>query len=134
MGVMLVLEQPRHLRSRRRGHHTRSRDEQACLDAFAAFLRYDASGGGRCLSRLGAAVLVGKLRPAARALASAVDVVLGEGGAPCSDVLLDFTVSPACLLGQCRSGERGCQSTLCEHDCHVAERAGPGSSGSARRG
>jgi hypothetical protein len=117
------MNQPRHLTRRRRGHHTRSRDEQVCLDAFAAFLRFDAPGAGRSLSRLGVGVLAGKVRPAARALASAVDAVLGDDGASGRDVLFDFTVSPACLLGQCRSGERGCQSALCEHDCHVGERA-----------
>lgn len=135
MGVMLVLDRPRQSRGRHRGHHTRNPDEQACLDAFAAFLRYDASGGGRCLSKLGAAVLAGKLRPAARALASAVDEALGTDTAASRDVLVDFTVSPACLLGQCRSGERGCKSSQCEHDCHVTGRAaGLGSRGPAGRG
>jgi hypothetical protein len=47
------------------------------MDAFAAFLRYDAPGAGRRLSRLGTPVLAGRLLPAAaRALAEAIDVVL----------------------------------------------------------
>jgi hypothetical protein len=119
MGVMLVLDGSRPARPRRRGSHTRTPEEQACLDAFAAFLRYDASAAGRCLSRLGPAVLAGKLRPAARALAEAVDLVLGEDAQWPRDVHLDFTVSPSCLLGHCRSGAGSCTSALCEHDCHV---------------
>jgi hypothetical protein len=123
MGVMLVLDGPRQPRSRRRGHHTRSPEEQACLDAFAAFLRYDSAAAERCLSRLGPTVLAGKLRPAARALAEAVDLVMGSEARAKREVELDFTVSPACLLGHCRSNGAGCESALCEHDCHVAGRA-----------
>jgi hypothetical protein len=119
MGVMLVLDGSRPARPRRRGNHTRSPEEQACLDAFAAFLRYDAAAAGRCLSRLGPAVLAGKLRPAARALAEAVDLVLGQDAEWPRDVHLDFTVSPACLVGHCRTGTGDCTSALCEHDCHV---------------
>jgi hypothetical protein len=155
MGVMLALDQ-RQARARRRAQHRRTPEEQACLDAFAAFLRYDAPGAGRCLSRLATTVLAGKLLPAARALADAVDIVLSEetllassgyapsdalsadrervatsglaaGMAPANrNVALNFTVSPACLLGMCRSGESGCSSPLCEHDCHCRQPAAAG--------
>jgi len=152
MGVMLALDQ-RQARARRRAQHRRTPEEQACLDAFAAFLRYDAPGAGRCLSRLATPVLAGKLLPAAKALADAVDIVLSAqtlsaGGAdeagdalavghesavtsgPAAGiawadriVTLNFTVSPACLLGMCRSGGTDCSSPLCEHDCHCHQRA-----------
>jgi hypothetical protein len=143
MGVMLALDKPR-ARLRRRGQHTRTPEEQVCLDAFAAFLRYDAPSAGRSLSRLANGVLASRLLPAARALADAVDLVLAEqplaapvaastalssaaagtasgtalGGAPAGPrvVALDFTVSPACLLGVCSGG--ACHSPLCEHACH----------------
>jgi hypothetical protein len=140
MGVMLALDKPR-ARLRRRGQHSRTPDEQACLDAFAAFLRYDAPSAGRSLSRLAATVLESRLLPAARALADAVDLVLAEqtlaapvtydtavgtiardspvgrtGPPGARTVALNFTVSPACLLGACRDG--GCRSPLCEHACH----------------
>jgi hypothetical protein len=140
MGVMLALDKPR-ARLRRRGQHSRTPDEQACLDAFAAFLRYDAPSAGRSLSRLATTVLASRLLPAALALADAVDLVLAEQtlaapvaydaavGACARDspvrgtgpprartVALNFTVSPACLLGACRDG--GCRSPLCEHACH----------------
>jgi hypothetical protein len=148
---MLALDKPR-ARLRRRGQHTRTPEEQACLDAFAAFLRYDAPSAGRSLSRLATTVLASRLLPAARALADAVDLVLADQslappagydaagydaaahdaaayGDPVPDstargsgpllartVALNFTVSPACLLGGCHGG--GCRSPLCEHDCH----------------
>jgi hypothetical protein len=161
MGVMLALDKPR-ARLRRRGQHSRTPEEQACLDAFAAFLRYDAPSAGRSLSRLATTVLASRLLPAARALADAVDEVLAEqplaaplaydaagygavaDGAPARDspardspardspardspargtgppdprtVALNFTVSPACLLGVCGDGR--CRSPLCEHACH----------------
>ena len=78
MGVMLVLDAPRPARPRRRGHHTRTPEDQACLDALAACLRYDPSGAGRSLSRLGPAVLAERLRPAVQALAQAVDSALED--------------------------------------------------------
>lgn len=142
MGVMLALDKPR-ARLRRRGQHTRTPEEQACLDAFAAFLRYDAPSAGRSLSRLATTVLASRLLPAARALADAVDLVLAEqpqaaplaaplgydaaaygstaggggtGPPGARTVALNFTVSPACLLGVCHGG--GCRSPLCEHACH----------------
>ena len=135
MGVMLTLDGPRQARGRRRGQHTRSPEEQACVDAFAAFL-HDPPGAGRTLSRLGATVLAGRLLPAARALADAVDLVLADqpaGAPPASSapagpartgpgatVAVNFTVSPSCLLGLCRDGTGDCQSPACEHDCHSA--------------
>lgn len=95
------------------------------MDAFAAFLRYDAPGAGRCLSRLATTVLAGKLLPAAKALADAVDIVLAEEPPPDQDVAVNFTVSPACLVGQCRTGgSSACNSELCEHDCHCGRPAG----------
>jgi hypothetical protein len=134
MGVMLTLDGPRQARARRRAQHKRSRGEQACVDAFAAFLRYDAPGAGRCLSRLGATVLARKLRPAAKALADAVDIVLADGAlppgarfGPARTVTLNFTVSPACLVGLCRiEGSGSCHSVLCEHDCHCCQRSAAG--------
>jgi hypothetical protein len=134
MGVMLTLDGPRLARGRRRGQHTRSAEEQACVDAFAAFL-HDPPGAGRTLSRLGAAVLADRLLPAARALADAVDLVLADQPAgprpagparPCAGavVAVNFTVSPACLLGLCRDGAGGCDSPECEHDCHSAGQTG----------
>jgi hypothetical protein len=139
MGVMLALDKPR-ARLRRRGQHARTPEEQVCLDAFAAFLRYDAPSAGRSLSRLATGVLASRLLPAARALADAVDLVLAEqplaaplaastalsstalgaaaGDAPAGPgvVAVNFTVSPACLLGVCSGG--ACHSPLCEHACH----------------
>jgi hypothetical protein len=139
MGVMLALDGQGQTRSRRRGQHKRSTEEQACVDAFAAFLRYDAPGAGRCLSKVGATMLAGRLLPAARALAEAIDMVLteelraaaaGAGAWPQSParaagqiaaertIRVDFTVSPACLLGVCRTDGHACSSRQCEHDCH----------------
>jgi hypothetical protein len=139
MGVMLTLDGTGQARPRRRGQHKRSAEEQACVDAFAAFLRYDAPGAGRCLSKVGAAVLAGRLLPAARALAEAIDDVLadelraaatGAGAWPVPSaraagqiaaertIRVDFTVSPACLLGVCRTDGTACSSRQCEHDCH----------------
>lgn len=120
MGVMLSLDGPRQGRGRK-GQHSRTPDEQACIDAFAAFLNYDASRAGRCLSRVGRRVLAAKLRPAARALADAADLLLADGPKPGKTIQLNFTVSPQCLLGQCRGvgGSAECRSRWCEHDCHV---------------
>lgn len=148
MGVMLTLDGPRQARGRRRGQHTRSAEEQACVDAFAAFL-HDPPGAGRALSRLGTTVLADRLLPAARALADAVDLVLadapgvgqpgpGSGGKtsparPGATVAVNFTVSPACLLGLCRDGTGGCDSPACEHDCHAAGHAAGQTGHGARR-
>jgi hypothetical protein len=131
MGVMLTLDGPRQARGRRRGQHTRSPEEQACVDAFAAFL-HDPPGAGRALSRLGATVLADRLLPAARALADAVDLVLADqpagapraASSPPATVAVNFTVSPSCLLGLCRDGTGDCESPACEHDCHSAGQTG----------
>ncbi|MDQ2876872.1 MAG: hypothetical protein M3Y33_19540, partial [Actinomycetota bacterium] len=40
----------------------------------------------------------------------------GTGPPGAQTVALNFTVSPACLLGVCGGG--GCRSPLCEHACH----------------
>ncbi|HEU5417100.1 MAG TPA: hypothetical protein VFV41_05380 [Streptosporangiaceae bacterium] len=134
--MMLALDGQGQARPRRRGQHKRSAEEQACVDAFAAFLRCDAPGAGRCLSRVGTTVLAGRLLPAARALADAIGIVLadelraaavGAGAWPAPaagpieaerTIRVDFTVSPACLLGVCRTDSGACSSRMCEHDCH----------------
>lgn len=120
MGVMLSLDRPRQSRSRRQGQHARTADDQACVDALAAFLRYDASGADRCLSRLAKTVLASRLLPAAVALAEAVGTVLTEDSPSGGRVTIDFTASSACLSGQCRdqADGPGCESSACEHDCH----------------
>lgn len=121
MGVSLSLEGTRQARGRSRGgQHSRTAEEQACLDALAAFLRSDVTGAGRCLSKLSRASLASRLVPAARALARAADLVLASDAAAIGDVELDFVLSPACLLGVC-SGSPGiapCASPACQHACH----------------
>jgi hypothetical protein len=89
------------------------------VDAFAAMLRYDASGAGRCLSRLARSVLAGRLLPAAVALTEAADTALARRQRA-RGIDLTFTVSVPCLLGQCRLGgdSPSCESSVCEHDCH----------------
>jgi len=52
MGVMLTLDGPRQVRGRRRAQHKRTPEEQACMDAFAAFLRYDAPGDPSLAARI----------------------------------------------------------------------------------
>lgn len=130
MGVMLSLDEPgqsdkaRQPWSRKHGQHARSSDDQACLDALAAFLRDDAPGAGRCLSRVAGNVLAGRLLPAAVALAEAADTVLTGESPDCRVVAMNFTVSPACLTGRCRTDPDGpgCDSASCEHDCHIEAR------------
>jgi hypothetical protein len=146
MGVMLASDKPKG-RLRRRGQHTRTPEEQACLDAFAAFLRYDAPSAGRSLSRLATTVLASRLLPAARALADAVDVVLAEQplaaplahdaavydaaarAAPARDSPARRTGPPGArtvalnftVSPTCLLGacrDGGCRSPLCEHACH----------------
>jgi len=121
MGVSLSLEGTRQARGRSRGgQHTRTAEEQACLDALAAFLRSDATGAGRCLSKLSRASLASRLLPAARALARAADLVLASDAAAIRSEELDFVLSPACLLGMCTgsAGVAPCSSPACQHDCH----------------
>jgi hypothetical protein len=134
MGVSLSLEGTLQARSRKRGgQHTRTAEDQICLDAFAAFLRSDALDAGRSLGKVSRASLVGRLLPAARALVRAADLVLAYDPdlIDCAD--LDVVLSPACLLGQCeRSADSGaCQSPSCQHDSHslaAADAAGAASS------
>jgi hypothetical protein len=129
MGVMLSLEGawPAGGR-RRRGQHSRTTEDQACLEALAAFLRSDATSAGRSLSRVSKASLAARLLPAARALAQAADLVLAERPAGGRAVEIDYTLSPACLLGMCtgsRAGNRPtspCTSITCQHSCHVGRR------------
>jgi hypothetical protein len=128
MGVSLSLEGPRQARVRRRGgQHTRTAEEQACLDAFAAFLNADALSAGRSLSRVSKSSLASRLLPAARALARAADLVLASEPAAISTASSDFVLSPACLLGLCEgSASIGrCQSLTCQHDCHLDQPASP---------
>lgn len=128
MGVSLSLEGPRQARVRRRGgQHTRSAEEQACLDAFAAFLNADALSAGRSLSRVSKSSLASRLLPAARALARAADLVLASEPAAISTASSDFVLSPACLLGLCEGSASisPCQSLTCQHDCHLDLAASP---------
>ena len=124
---MLSLDRPGAARSRRQGQHVRNSDDQACMDAFAAMLRYDATGAGRYLSRLAKTVLAGRLLPAAVALAEAVDTALTHKERA-SQAKSTFTVSAPCLLGQCRfpGDGPGCESAACEHECHHRERSSAG--------
>jgi len=122
MGVSLSLDGPRQGRGARRGgQHTRTADEQASLDAFAAFLRSDAQGAGRYLSRVSREDLASRLLPAARALARAAELVLASDASAFQTVELDFVLSPACLLGLCggAAGVNPCSSPSCQHFCHA---------------
>ena len=122
MGVSLSLEGTRQAVSRRRsGQHTRTAEEQACLDALAAFLRSDALGAGRCLSKVSRASIAARLLPAARALVRAADLVLASDPSAIRSVELDFVLSPACLLGLCHgsAGTSSCLSPACQHECHL---------------
>ena len=86
-------------------------------DALAAFLRSDAASAGRCLSRVSAEGLAGRLLPAARALAQAAGLVLAAQG---GSVEVDYALSAPCLLGQCAdaAAENPCPSVTCQHSCH----------------
>jgi hypothetical protein len=125
MGVMLSLEGSRRIRRRRRGQHSRTTDDQACLDALAAFLRSDAAGAGRSLGRVPRETLAVRLLPAARALAEAADLVLSERSTAGHQVEFDYALSPTCLLGM-RTGSatanpcttNPCASPTCQHSCH----------------
>jgi|SRR5271165_6476593 len=123
MGVSLSLEGTRQARSRRRGgHHSRTMEEQACLDALAALLRSDVVGASRCLSKVSRLGLASRLVPAAQALARAADLELaGDASASCP-AESDFVISPGCLLGLCDgvAGPSVCRSAACQHSCHTA--------------
>jgi hypothetical protein len=126
MGVMLSLEGDRQARGRRRrGQHSRTSEDQACIEALAAFLRSDATSAGRCLRRVSKASLAARLLPAARALAEAADLVLAERPSHGRAVEIDYSLSPICLLGMCSGSAAGnqpaaspCASTTCQHYCH----------------
>jgi len=126
MGVSLSLERSRQARSRKRvGQHTRTTEEQACLDALAAFLRSDAAGAGRCLSRLSRVGLADRLLPAARALVRAAETILASEPAPFPRHEHGIVPSPSCLAGMCHgsAGRSPCVSPACQHDCHCEGRA-----------
>ncbi len=136
MGVSLSLDGSRAGRSRSRGgQHTRTAEEQACLDALAAFLRSDAVGAGRCLSKVSRTHLASRLLPAARALARAADLVLASDPAAIDSLAIDgaeadFVLSPSCLLGLCAgtAAVSPCTSPNCQHSCHsqpAADCTGP---------
>ena len=128
MGVMLSLEGTRQAHGRRRrGQHSRTTEDQACLETLAAFLRSDATSAGRCLSRVSKASLAARLLPAARALVQAADLILADRPAPGRSVEIDYTLSPACLLGLCSDSAWGspgttnpCGSSTCQHSCHAS--------------
>jgi hypothetical protein len=133
MGVMLSLEGNHQIRRRRRGQHSRTTDDQASLDALAAFLRSDAAGAGRSLSRVSKEALAVRLLPAARALAQAADLGLTEQAPAGHSVELDYALSPACLLGMCTGNaaanpgtSSSCASPDCQHSCHGQPRVAPG--------
>lgn len=122
MGVSLSLEGPRQARVRRRGgQHTRTAEEQACLDAFAAFLHGDALSAARFLSRVSEESLATRLQPAARALVRAIDLVLASDQAALSNTGSDFVMSPVCLMGRCggSASTTPCQSLSCQCGCHL---------------
>jgi len=139
MGVMLSLEGDKPVRVRRhRGQHHRTTEDQACLDALAAFLRADAPSAGRSLSRVSRAALAARLLPAARALTQAASLVLADGGAGGHSVEFDLALSPACLLGMCTGSVAGnpattnpCSSPTCQHSCHSGPRTQTYSAGIA---
>jgi hypothetical protein len=139
MGVVLSLEGDKPARTRRRrGQHTRTTEDQACLDALAACLRADASSAGRSLSRVSRITLAARLLPAARALTEAASLVLAappDGG---HSVEFDLAISPACLTGMCTGSAAGnpcttspCSSPDCQHSCHSGPRTQTYSAGIA---
>jgi hypothetical protein len=129
MGVMLSLEAAQSARGRRhRGHHSRTTEDQACLDALAAFLRSDATSAGRSLNQVSRDALAARLLPAAKALTQAANQVLTEPPPGRRSLELDYALSPACLLGMCTGSAAGypcritpCMSPTCQHSCHDGE-------------
>jgi hypothetical protein len=122
MGVSLSLDGTRQARTRRRGgQHSRTMEEQACLDALAALLRSDAPGASRCLSKVSRLGLSSRLVPAAQALARAADLELASDASAMRGGESDFVLSPACLLGLCDGGAGTgvCRSPACQHACHA---------------
>lgn len=141
MGVMLSLDDgPQARGRRRRGQHSRTTEDQACLDALAALLRSDTPTAGRCLRKVSADNLTARLLPAARALAQAASLMLSEPVPIGRCVELDYVLSPACLLGACTGSAAGnpgaaspCASAGCQHSCHRRARPQTYSVGIARR-
>ena len=129
MGVSLSLDGTRQARIRRRGgQHSRTTEEQACLDALAALLRFDAPGASRCLSKVSRLGLASRLVPAAQALARAADLELASDASAIHGGESDFVLSPACLLGLCDGVESGtsvCRSPACQHACHTPAGSAP---------
>jgi hypothetical protein len=122
MGVSLSLDGTQQARSRRRGgQHSRTAEEQACLDALAALLHADAALASRCLSKVSSLGLASRLVPAAQALARAADLELSSDASAARPVDADFVLSPACLLGLCDgvAGASICRSPACQHTCHA---------------
>ncbi len=136
VGVSLSLEGTQRARGRGRGgQHTRTAEDQACLDALAALLRSDVSGAGRHLSKVSQAALSAHLLPAARALVRASELVLASGPAAARSVELDYVLSPACLLGRCQgtAGSNPCLSSACRHACHDQPAGGAAPAGQPSR-
>ena len=129
MGVMLSLETAQPVRGRRnRGQHIRNTEDQACLEALAAFLHSDATSAGRSLKRVSKDALALRLLPAARALAQAANLVLAEQPVGGGAAQFEYALSPACLLGMCSGSAPGypcriaqCMSPTCQHSCHDGE-------------
>jgi len=135
---MLSLEGERRAPAkRRRGHHSRTSEDQACLDALAALLRADATSAERSLSRVSRAALAERLLPATKALIQAASLVLDETPAYGYAIELDLALSPACLMGMCTGSPPGntwtspCSSPTCQHSCHRGPRTQTYSAGIA---
>jgi hypothetical protein len=110
------------------------------MDVLAGMLRCDAVSAGRYLSRLAAAVLAGRLRPAATgatgATGSGAAGTVFATGRRARQVEIKLIFSVPCLLGQCRvEGDGpGCESSGCEHDCHRRDRSPDGEQAAAQAG
>jgi hypothetical protein len=112
VGVILSLEGTPQARSRKnRGQRSRAAEDEACLEALAAFLRADATSAERCLSRVSKASIAARLLPAARALAHAVDLALSEAAASGSAVDGGHPPSPAGPGGSCADAAAAKQGT-----------------------
>jgi hypothetical protein len=147
---MLSLDRPGPARSRHQGQHVRDCDDLARVDALAGMLRCDAAG--RYLSRLARAVLASRLRPAPAGAAGSGAAGSGAAGSGAAgsgaagtafatgrrarQVEIRLILSVPCLLGQCRvAGDGpGCESSVCEHDCHRGERSPDGEQAAAGTG
>jgi hypothetical protein len=123
MGVSLSLDGSRQGRGRSRGgQHTRTAEDQACLDALAAFLRSDPQGAGRCLSKVSRASLQSRLLPAAQTLARAVELVLASEASAGHNMEFDFARPPEAAqpdLGNGSAASDTCSSPSCQCHCHT---------------